>query len=247
MTDDLVVIHDSEPRAGTYLIAQGFERNHKAVLNLIYKYKKDFEELGVLKRKNYKHAGAGRPIEEYLLNEQQSMFLGTLLRNSEKTVAFKLRLVKKFLEVANKLRLAEEKLKQKPDLLSAREFGKSIRKLECGGIDKFAEYAKSQGSQNSKKYFMAITKMMNGLLFIVEGKFKNLREVMTPHQLMTVSTVETIIIKGLEDGMRNKMYYKDIFQDIKSRVRQFADLHGQMHIIDDLLLENEDPKRMVTK
>ena len=77
---------------------------------------------------------------------------------------------------------------------------------------------------------------INSLLFIVDGTFKNLRDLMTRKQLMTVSSAEQIIDKALKDGMRKKMFYKEIYKLIKHRVQLFADLHGQSEIISKQLL-----------
>jgi len=77
--------------------------------------------------------------------------------------------------------------------------------------------------------------MMNGMLFIAEGKFKNLRDVMSTKQLMTVSSAEQIINRGLTIGMRNNVFYKDIYKDVKARVFQFADLHGKSEVIQQAL------------
>ncbi len=49
-----------EPRAGTYLIAKGFNREHKIVLELIRNYESDFEDFGSLKRRKLESTG-GRP------------------------------------------------------------------------------------------------------------------------------------------------------------------------------------------
>jgi len=68
-------------------------------------------------------------------------------------------------------------------------------------------------------------------MFIVQGKFKNVRELMTTQQLMTVSSAEQIIDRGLRDGMSRKKYYKDIYKDVRAKVELFADLHGQSEVI----------------
>jgi len=49
MKADVVEVFEDVPRAGTFLIAQGFEREHKMVTKLIEKYRSDFEEFGTLK------------------------------------------------------------------------------------------------------------------------------------------------------------------------------------------------------
>ena len=40
--ENTIEIWEDEPRAGTSLIAKGFDRNHKKVLELIRKYENDF-------------------------------------------------------------------------------------------------------------------------------------------------------------------------------------------------------------
>lgn len=63
-----------------------------------------------------------------------------------------------------------------------------------------------------------------------------LRELLTVQQLMTVSSAEQIIDKGLSVGMANKKFYKDIFQEVKEKVQLFVELHGQSSVISDHLL-----------
>ena len=233
---DVIEIWEDEARAGTALIAKGFDRNHKRVLELVNKYTSDFEDFGRLKRRQLKSTG-GRAANEIMLNEDQAMFLGTLLRNNKESVLFKKLLIKKFKECRLKLE-SLQKIKSEPDRIVARSAGKLVRKTTTDAMQEFVEYAKSQGSGSPEKYFMSITKMMNGLLFIVNGKFKNLRNVMSTKQLMTVSSAEQIIDRGLRDGMSRKKYYKDIYQDVKKRVMTFAELHGQSEVIEQHLLED---------
>lgn len=232
---DTIEIWEDEPRAGTSLIAKGFDREHKVVLRLIRDYEKDFLHFGIFKTRKLKSTG-GRAANEILLNEDQAMFLGSLLRNNEKVVAFKRLLIDKFKECRLKL-AALQKNKENPKLLETRNAGKIVRRNTTDAMQEFVDYAKSQGSGSPDRYYGNITKMMNGLLFIVDGKFKVLRDVMSIHQLMTVSSAEQIIDRGLRDGMSKKRYYKDIYQDVKKRVLTFAELHGQSHVIEKQLLE----------
>jgi len=102
-------------------------------------------------------------------------------------------------------------------------------------IRDFTDYAKEQGSRNAERYYTNITRMMNGLLFICRGKFKNLREVLTAKQLMTVANAEEIISKGLKDGMKAKTFYKDIYQAVKANVLSFAEMHGKSKVIEEQL------------
>ncbi len=103
-------------------------------------------------------------------------------------------------------------------------------------MQEFETYAIEQGSTNANMYYTNITGMMNSLLFIINGKFKNLRELMTPKQLSIVTSAEYIIDKALKDGMKDKMFYKDIYKLVKERVQTYADLHGQSEIMSKQLL-----------
>ncbi len=233
---NVIEIWEDEPRAGTYLIAKGFDRNHKKVLELVRKYESDFLDFGPLKGRKLKSTG-GRAANEIMLNEDQTMFLGTLLKNNKRVVEFKKLLVSSFRDLRLKFDSLQSK-KNEPEYIATRTAGKLVRKTTTDAMKDFVEYAKSQGSGSPERYYSNITKIMNGLLFIVDGKFKNLREVMSVTQLMTTSSAEQIIDRGLRDGMSHKKFYKDIYQDVKSRVMIFADLHGKSEVIEQSLLND---------
>ncbi len=224
-----VEVYEDEARTGSFMLSQGLERPHKVIRDLIEKYRVDFEDFSTLKKRKLRSTG-GRAANEYMLDEDQFMFLGALLRNTKKVVAFKKAIIKQF----KKCRLENEALQQhkvQPEYQITRDAGKIVRRQTTDAMKLFVEYAESQGSNNAGRYYSNITSMLNSLLFVVEGKFKNLRNVMTTQQLMTVSSAEQIIDRGLVDGMSRKKYYKDIYKDIKKRVETFASLHGQTEVI----------------
>jgi len=238
-----VSIYNDEPRAGTFLISQGFNREHKKVIELVKKYKERFlrlEDNKSLSADLIIHKvpakKAGRPVEEILLNEAQTIFLGSLFRNNEIVLDFKERLAKDFVNLRKKLQALSQQ-KSEPLYQMTRHAGKIVRAHATKTMQEFIEYAKTQGGspKGCDMYYTNITGMVNGLLFIVEGKFKNLREVMTNQQLMTISSAEQIIDKGLRDGMKKRMFYKDIYQDVRRRVMTFAELHGQSEVIEKQL------------
>lgn len=234
MENNTAMIYNDEPRAGTFLIAQGFKRNHDQVKRLVKKYETDFLDFGTFHLSKVK--SKGRPVEEYLLNEEQVMFLGTLFKNSPIVIKFKKKLIHEF---ANLKKIIESTQKQKldPKYQLARVEGKAIRKETTEQIQKFVAYAKEQGGSEKgcEMYYSNITKMVNGLLFIVEGKFKNLRNIMSGRQLMVVGAAEGIVDKGLKEGMEKGVFYKEIYKDVKSKVMIFAELHGQSHVIEQQL------------
>jgi len=233
MVKDLVTIVNDEPRAGTWLIAKGFDREHKHILEIVNKYESDFLTFGRLKRQKSKSTG-GRPVKEIMLNENQTMFLGTLLRNSKIVVKFKREIITEFDKRSKELK-AVSQMQSSEEWNTSRKDSK-IKRLEATYcIKDFIKYAECQGSKNGKMYYSNLTRMMNGLLFIVDGKFTNLRNVMTPQQLMTVSSAEQIIEKALKDGMKNNMFYKDIYKLAKKNVGIFAELHGKSSVLESIL------------
>ena len=224
-----VEVFEDEARTGSFLLAAGLERDHKKVRDLIEKYRSDFEDFSVLKKRKLRSTG-GRAANEYMLDEDQFMFLGTLLRNTKKVVEFKKAIIKQFKKCRQELGSLQQH-KQAPEYQITRDAGKIVRKQTTDVMKQFVEYAKSQGSENAERYYSNITRMLNGLLFIVEGKYKNLREMMTVQQLMTVSSAEHIIDRGLREGMSRKKYYKDIYKDVRKKVELFAELHGKSEVI----------------
>jgi len=234
----LVTIHGTEGRAGTKIIADGFNRKHDQIKRMVTKYQVEFEEIAPLKGAITK--GKTKSFEEFLLTQDQFLFLGSLLRNNDQIVRFKLNLVKEFSKCR---KLLESALGQRGDLVydQARLTAKTLRKLETGEIQQFIAYAKEQGGSvaGCDMYYANITKMMNGLLFICEGRFKNLRDILTPEQLMTVGSAEQVISKSLRDDMANNVFYKEIYKNLKTKVELFAELHGQSEVISrQLLLEH---------
>lgn len=230
----LVTIQDDKPVAGTWLIAQGFGRNHKSILQVINKYRTSFENFGHLKSQKFKSTG-GRPVVEYLLTETQTAFLGTLLRNSDQIVTFKEKLVKEFYRMKDAIVRAKSQHKD-VEWIENRNKGKVARLEATDSMQEFIGYATRQGSKNADRYYCNITKMMNSMLFVVSGTYKNLRDLMTPKQLAITTAAEYTIDKALKDGMRKKMYYKDVYLLVKERVQTFATLYDKSEIISNCLL-----------
>lgn len=198
------------------------------VTKLIEKYREDFEDFGTLKVRKVKTKG--RPVVEFWLNEEQALLLGTYMRNSPIVREFKKRLIHEFKALKDQINLLQHH-KTQPEYHITREAGKLVRRQTTDVMQAFVEYAKDQGSKNSERYYGNITRMLNGLMFIVDGKHKNLRNILTVQQLMTVSSAEQIIDKGLSVGMSRKKFYKEIYKDVRAKVELFAELHGQSEVI----------------
>ena len=221
---DLVKIIDNELFTTCRIISEKTNNSLYSVKELIQNHKVHLENFGVIRfetEKPNKKSKGGRPTETYFLNEPQTTLLLTFMRNTDEVIDFKVKLVKEFY----KMRKTLEKIysMRNTDVwVETRQNQKLARKDETDTIKKFVEYAISQGSQSATRYYSLITKMENKALFIVKDKFPNLKDVLTPMQLMNSAVCNEIVINALEEGMEKEMFYKDIFQLAKQRVETFA-------------------------
>lgn len=104
MNQQLVTLTPNNEAVTTSLaIAEGTEVQHKNVYELIKNYHSDLSEFGIVTFETEKSAGAGRPTEYAILNEDQATLLITYMRNSERVRLFKKQLVKAFREMHNTL------------------------------------------------------------------------------------------------------------------------------------------------
>ncbi|WP_052136109.1 Rha family transcriptional regulator [Arthrobacter sp. PAMC 25486] len=87
-------------------IAQGAGVEHRAVLQLVDKYRDEIDTLGqtafeMRSGEIRNQGGTGRPVRTALLNEPQSSLLMMFMRNTAQVVAFKLALVTAFYQMRN--------------------------------------------------------------------------------------------------------------------------------------------------
>ena len=105
---ELVLLHHNEPMTTSLAIADGVEMAHASVIKLVRKYVDELQNFGpsgfeIQKGAALPHGGNAKSTEIAYLNEGQSIFLLTLMRNSEIVVRFKIALVKAFLELRAKV------------------------------------------------------------------------------------------------------------------------------------------------
>lgn len=193
-------------------IAQGTENQHHAVRELIKKYKSDIEDFGTLLITNEESTG-GRPLELFLLNEEQATFVMTLLRNSKKVVAFKKELVRQF--YAMRQYILEH---NSPHWQATRQESKMNRNLETDEIKQFVAYAKEHGSHSPDRYYISLTNLANKAVGIQPKS----RDKATVCQLNNLILIEHIIGEVIKEGIWTEQYYKDIYKACKARIEQFA-------------------------
>ncbi|MFZ1326228.1 MAG: Rha family transcriptional regulator [Candidatus Contendobacter sp.] len=106
-----LAVIDGEPRVDSRIVIAELGVEPRATRQLIERYFSDFKEFGQLPFEMEVvngHQGGGNPTKFYLLNEDQTYFLMTLVRNTPEAVQLKKRLVKAFAQfrmTANSLEL----------------------------------------------------------------------------------------------------------------------------------------------
>ena len=229
---DLVVIRNDAPVVSTAdLFARMGYLEHRTLKRVIEDHRANFEEYGFLHLEMQKPTGTkgGRPSESYLLNEDHFILLVMLAKNSPESVALKVRVCREFKRMRQTISNMVAQ-RQDPNWQNVRADGKAVYFQKTNVIKQFVDYATAQGSSSASKYYLGLAKMENGALFFIEGKFKNLREIMTIKQLMQVSTADDVIEKALIDGMEQGLPYKEIYLLAKERVIAFANIIGKSHV-----------------
>jgi len=83
---------DYEYRVGTWILSKGFMCEHRALRRLIVKHKKEFKTFGEVFENTQKVPNmgkGGRPINEFVLNTDQILFLCSTISTTRHTVGFK--------------------------------------------------------------------------------------------------------------------------------------------------------------
>lgn len=103
--NDLVSLQGGIAVASSLVIAEGTNSEHRAVLQLIRENLADFEEFGRVasEMQPFTTPGGQQVRTVFLLNEDQAILLITYLRNNEIVRGFKIRLVKAFRALVNRV------------------------------------------------------------------------------------------------------------------------------------------------
>jgi phage antirepressor YoqD-like protein len=137
----LVTITNGVPSTTTIAIAEGTGNDHASVIKMVRAYQDDLEGFGLLDFKS--ESTSGRPTEYATLNERQATLIISYMRNSEIVRAFKIRLVRRFYEMAE-------------DLNSGRQsHGFQIPQTLAGALQLAADQARQIEAQTAQITVMA--------------------------------------------------------------------------------------------
>ena len=239
--NDLVVLVKNKPLVSTFLLFEkmGY-KEHRTLKRVISDNLEAFDEIGfmhldVQKPNNNK---GGRPIESYLLDEDQFILLVLLAKNTPESVKLKVRVAKEFRRLKDMVANITAQQRD-PNWMNVRADGKIAYKQKTDVIKMFVDYATRQGSKSASMYYANLAKMENKALFFMEQKYDNLRDILTIKQLMQACTADDVIEKALVDGMNDGLGYKDIYILAKGRIHAFVAVIGQSQVH---LIESDNPK-----
>ena len=139
----------------------------------------------------------------------------------------------KFLAAFNQME--QQLLKQAPtlDYAAVRLQTKNIRTGLTDAVKDFVGYATAQGSQSAAMYYANITKMEYRALDLLDKQktaLGNFRDTLDLMDLCYLQAAELIAKGALEQGMQQKMHYKEIFQFAKQKVSAYAETLSFMRL-----------------
>lgn len=212
--NELIVIRSNEAFTNSIIVANGTGNNHHAIQQMIRKYESALERWGKIEFTHLKcrNPKGGRPAKVYFLNEQQAIFLVTLLDNNEIVVQFKAELVDEFCKMRKVLTE-----RQASAWLESRKVGKLTRRTETDVIKELIAYAKAQGSQHADMLYSTYSKLANKMAGISKRDLANIK------QLNVLDEVESMILHVIKMGMIQGKHYKEIYQDCKRRLEWWQD------------------------
>ena len=222
---DLVKVKNGEVLTTSNLIAEKFEKAHERVLKAIDRLSEDVENLMNEKKRTRN--------DEYVFNCKTRVVRGREFRYVEmnrnafsllamgftgkKALKWKIDFVRAF-NAMEKALLNQASLEWKQQ----REQGKLIRREEADAIQKFIEYAKSQGSKNAGWYYKHFTNATYKALQLIEHKQPKLRDTLDMLELNQLLLAENVALRSLEENMKTGEHYKAIFANVRNDIEKFA-------------------------
>ena len=220
MCKDLVSLNTQDvskaiPVTNTKIISEKLGIQHRYIKKHLKDQEKYFLRFGLLVACATESTG-GRPEEIIELNEEQSMFLMTLLKNTEEVVEFKFNLVKAFNFMKKELmvrintrHLVKEKRKELTDSIKNCVTDESnFKKFAFSNYSKLV-YKKVLGKDVKK------SKEERGL-----KEKDNLRDFLTIEELEKVQDLESKIATYIEFTDNNGKTDKEIYQDVKTYIEK---------------------------
>lgn len=236
MNTELVKTHGNKCFTTSLIVAKEFEKRHDnlmaKIIEGINSNNEEIRQFSLLNFKVSKYVSRGKEYDSFEITEDGFAELAMSF-TGDKSRVIRIRFIAAFRKATkeiDRLRKIAYDNHHDGEWVQLRVDGKADRHAETDVIKEFVAYAHAQGSKSPNKYFMALTKMMNEQLFIVDGKPKNLREVMGKHALRQAQKGDSFIEQSLMRGMANQLPYKDVFKEAKADIVRLAERTGKIFV-----------------
>ena len=207
-------------------IAENFSKPHKNVLKAIREVEcsDEFSRLHFKPRNYHDDRGKVQPYFEITRDGFTFLVMGF---KGKKAATWKEKYISAFNAMEKVLSNQANNAWQE-----LRKQGKGTRIEETDTIKRFVEYATTQGSTKANWYYKHITNATYKALFIIKDKSgKSCRDMLDNMQLSFLNTAEYVARNAMEDGMKQRMHYKDIYLLCKDKVEAVASTVGVTEVI----------------
>jgi len=214
-----LIIKKNEPLVSSRYLAKRLGVRPRHTFRLIQKYQSEIKDLGVLRFENVK-GNNGRPQKFALLNEEQSVFILTLSKNTMSVVALKKDLSWQFVAY-RKLMIQKQQ---------ARLNGKKRRRDLTDSIKILVGLAKSNGSKNADKYYISITNMIYKQVFSLKKVPALFRDNLSKNELYQLQLVEWKIAEWLKESIDSCLDYHEPYAEIKKKLKNLVAVIGVINL-----------------
>jgi hypothetical protein len=113
-----------------------------------------------------------------------------------------------------------------PEWAKSRREGKVMRHALTEVIQRYADHAKSQGSQNSaaRAYSNVTRTVYKSALGL--GDYREGRDPLAPHALAFVGAAERLAARLLDSGVASGKHYREIYADVRARLKELGAVLG---------------------
>jgi Rha family phage regulatory protein len=216
----LMVKHGDQARVSSRVVAEKFGKEHRHVLRAI-------RNLGITEefrvcnfgQSNYLNK-QGKNIDEIMMTRDGFSILAMGFTGPE-AMRWKI----DFINAFNAMEKALLRTIKSETWARARIQGKEVRNELTDAIQDLIEYATAQGSKNAKMYYANITNMEYKALKLLEQGSKigeNFRDTLDKFEINALFMAEQIAQHWINEGMKQGLHYKEIYQLAKMKVEQYT-------------------------
>lgn len=215
MTNIVLIQSKGEARIDSRLVAEELGNQHKNTVELINKYAHHFKKLGQLPFQTEvgkRTQGGGNAERFFLLNEDQSYFLLSLSRNTDKVVDLKLSLVLAFRDAREKVAVSDQQY-----LPLYRELHEEVKLL--------AHRAEECGSTTPERIFhINANKAINSAMGIASGE----RSTLTIEQRLLLTNIQLIFKRALHESLEAGDTHREAAAKAKAAALNFVQVAGNL-------------------